>query len=143
MEKFFVVKGIKLPPISYDHEGNMDFFTALMCYVHLFPYNVELEEINDYDIENPPRDKLVIHVTHKTKWDGYEIFFPVYTNIQCKYCSETVNREITTTCQKLGVKEIFRQLTSDFAQMMYNMFNIKITRTPTFFEEFTKDNASE
>lgn len=134
MEKFLVIKGLKLPSIEYDYEGDMRFFKALICYLHLFPQNVEVEEINDFDYDNPPHDKLVIRVSRFDKWDGYEIFYPVYTNIQCKYCSDSVVQEVNESCMKIGVKQIYAQLTSGFAQMIYRMFNIKIEKTKTLLE---------
>lgn len=137
MEKFYLVKEVKLPPIG-DSEGDMNFFYAFLCYIHLFPQNVVLEEIDNYDIDNPPKDKLVVQVSYGMKWDGYVIYYPTYSAIQCKYCSSNVNSEITKSCLKLGVKEIFKQLNSDFAQMIFNMLNVKILTTPTFIQNIVE-----
>lgn len=134
MEKFLVIKGIKLPSIEYENKGDMRFFKALICYLHYFPQNVEVEEINDFNYDNPPRDKLVIRVSNFEKWNGYEIFYPVYTKIQCKYCSDSVVQEVNESCMKLGIKQIYAQLTSDFAQMIYRMFGIKVEKTKTLLE---------
>lgn len=142
MEKFFVVKGLKLPSIEFDYEGDMRFFRALMCYMHYFPENVEMEELPDYDYDNPPKDKLVIRVSNFEKWNGYEMFYPVYVNIQCKYCSDTIEKEIEEACMKLGIKEIYRQLTSDFANMIYNMFNIKVSMNKTLLGLLSKEEKS-
>lgn len=139
MEKFLQVKSITLPPIEYNTKGDMSFFTALICYIHFFPQNVELEEVKDYDVINPEKDKLVIRVSNNMKWDGYEIYYPIMTNIQCKYCSESVIKEVTHECKKFGLSNIYKQLTSEFAKMVYTLFGIKVNTTKSLLEMLSED----
>lgn len=139
MEKFLQVKSIILPPIEYNTKGDMSFFTALFCYLHLYPQNVKFVELPDYDIDNPPNNKLVIHVSNFEKWNGYEIYYPVYTNLQCKYCSETVVSEIIKMCKKFGIGNMYKQLSSEFAKMVYVLFGIKVETTKTLLEMLSED----
>lgn len=141
MEKFLHIKGLTLPPMEYNNKGDMSFFTALFCYLHLYPENVEFEELHDYDVDNPQKDKLVIRVSNFSKWNGYEIYYPIYINLQCKYCSESVVSEITKVCKKFGIGNMYKQLTSEFAKMIYTLFNVNVKITKTLLEMYKEDES--
>ncbi|ALG96808.1 hypothetical protein [Acidianus bottle-shaped virus 3 strain ABV3] len=133
--KYYVVKELIIPKVNTMKDGDMGFFKDLICYMHLFPNNVKLEELPDYDPLKKPKDKLVIEVSLNEKWNGYAIFYPTYIFEQCKYCHlDDVLNMLNKDCGK-RINKIFENLNTDFAQMIYELFNIKITYMTTFIEQ--------
>ncbi len=140
--KYYQIVGIKYFDFHQEPKGGMGFFKDLLCYLHMYPEMVELKELPDYDIANPPKDKLVVEVSLNEKWSGYAIYYPTSVFLQCKYCQlDDVESMINKECEK-RLNTLFYNMNSEFAQMIYNLFNIKVTKLPFFIDKFSKEVSS-